>query len=146
VALSSSGSGDVVAINTAMIGGAQNLCFAVSSNTARFVVGEFIAHGHVRRAHLGIAAQTIPLPRRIAVVVGAGPQAVRVGDLEPDGPAARAGLKVGDVLFALDDMPIGGADDLIRLLTGDRIGSTLSVDILRNGHRHRLAATPGERG
>ncbi|MGH6883231.1 MAG: S1C family serine protease, partial [Hypericibacter sp.] len=68
-----SATGEVVGINTAMIGGAQGLCFAVSSNTALFVVTEFIGHGRVRRAHLGIAAQTLPLPRRIAVATGAGP-------------------------------------------------------------------------
>ena len=73
-----SSNGTVVGINTAMIGGAQGLCFAVSSNTAQFVVGEFVAHGRVRRAQLGIAAQTVPLPRRIALRIGAGTQAVRV--------------------------------------------------------------------
>src|SRR3984957_10621817 len=77
-------SGEVVGINTAMIGGAQGLCFAVSSNTALFVVGEFIRHGHVRRAHLGIAAQTITLPRRIVAAVGKGPQAARISEIEPD--------------------------------------------------------------
>ncbi len=67
-------SGEVVGINTAMIGGAQGLCFAVSSNTALFVLGEVIAHGRVRRAHLGLAAQTVPLPRRIALAARAGPR------------------------------------------------------------------------
>src|SRR5271165_4788941 len=93
--------GEVVGINTAMIGGAQGICFAVSSNTALFVVGAFIAHGRVRRAHLGIAAQTVPVPRRIAAAVGAGPQAVRVGELEAEGPAAKGGLQVGDMIVAL---------------------------------------------
>jgi S1-C subfamily serine protease len=139
------GSGDVVGIATAMIGGAQNLCFAVSSNTARFVVGEFIGHGRVRRAHLGIAAQTIPLPRRIAVVVGAGPQAVRVGEIEAKGPADRGGLKVGDVILAVDGIPMGGADDLIRMLSGERIDRTMQIDLLRNGRRLSLAVVPQER-
>ena len=139
------GSGEVVGINTAMIAGAQGLCFAVSSNTARFVVGEFIGHGHVRRAHLGIAAQTLPLPRRIAVAVGGGPQAVRIGEIAPGGAAAEGGLKVGDIILSIDDVAVGGADDLIRLLTAARIGSVLPVDLLRNGSRLRRWVAPRER-
>jgi len=137
--------GAVVGINTAMIAGAQGLCFAVSSNTALFVVGAFVAHGRVRRAHLGIAAQTLPLPRRVAVAVGAGPQAVRVGEIAPDGPAARGGLRVGDVILALDDVPVTGADDLIRLLGADRIGRAVALSVLRDGRLERLAVTPRER-
>ena len=85
--------GEVVGINTAMISGAQGICFAVASNTAVFVVGEIIRHGRVRRAHIGIAAQTVPLPRRLALALGAGPQAVRIGGVEPGGPAERRACK-----------------------------------------------------
>jgi S1-C subfamily serine protease len=138
-------SGAVVGINTAMIGGAQGLCFAVSSNTALFVVGEFVAHGRVRRAHLGIAAQTLPLPRRIALGIGAGAQAVRVGDVEPDGPAARAGLRSGDIIVALDGHPVTGADDLMRLLGASRIARSVDVSALRDGRLERLTVTPSER-
>ncbi|MBX6742071.1 MAG: trypsin-like peptidase domain-containing protein [Acetobacteraceae bacterium] len=138
-------SGEVVGINTAMIGGAQGLCFAVSSNTALFVVGEIIAHGRVRRAHLGLAAQTMPLPRRIALAAGAGPQAVRIAEIVPGGPADLAGLRAGDVLLALDGVSVAGADDLIRLLGADRIGRAVALDVLRNGRVERLAVTPGER-
>ena len=105
-------SGQVVGINTAMIAGAQGLAFAVSSNTARFVIGEFIAHGRVRRAHLGIAAQTVPLPRRVALAVRSGANAVRVGEVQAGGAADLAGLRVGDILIALDDVVVAGADDL----------------------------------
>src|SRR5437899_6668023 len=94
--------GKVIGVNTAMIGGAQNICFAVSSNTALFVVSEVIGHGRVRRAHLGIAAQTLPLPRRLSVALGVGPRAVRIGEIEQNGPADRAGLKTGDIVIALE--------------------------------------------
>jgi S1-C subfamily serine protease len=140
-----SSAGEVVGINTAMIGGAQGLCFAVSSNTARFVVGEFVAHGRVRRAHLGIAAQTVPLPRSVALAIGAGAQAVRVGDIEPGSPAAHADLKGGDIIVALDGHPVAAADDLIRLLDASRIGRAVEVITLRDGRRRPLTITPVER-
>src|SRR2546429_1268284 len=57
--------GEVIGINTAVIMGAQNICFAVASNTANFVLGELVRHGRVRRAFVGIAAQQTPIPRRI---------------------------------------------------------------------------------
>lgn len=135
-------SGEVIGINTAMIGGAQGLCFAVSSNTALFVIGELIAHRRVRRARLGVAAQTIALPRRIAVALGAGPRAVRLDEIAPGSAAAAAGLKTGDILLSLDGLPIGGGDDLMRLLTHERIGQTLPVSVLRNGEIVRSAIVP----
>ena len=139
------GSGEVVGINTAMIGGAQGLCFAVSSNTARFVVGEFISHGRVRRAHLGIEAQTAPVPRHIAVIIGSGPRAVRIGAVDPAGPAAAAGLRAGDLLFELDGQSIGGSDDLIRQLVATKIGETVEVAVLRHGRVEQLRVQLRER-
>ncbi len=126
-------SGHVVGINTAMINGAQGICFAVASNTAVFVVSEFIGHGRVRRAHIGIAAQTVPLPRRLSLAIGAGPRAVRIGEVEPAGPAAAAGLREGDVILALDDVAVTGTDDLIRLLNAGRIAHETAVRFLRDG-------------
>ena len=139
------GSGEVIGINTAMIGGAQNLCFAVSSNTALFVVGEMVAHGRVRRAHLGIAAQTLPLPRRLAVALDLAPRAVRIGEVEAGGPAERGGLKVGDILIGLDDRPVTGADDLVRTLGADAIGRALVAVVIRGGRIERHGLVPGER-
>ena len=137
-------SGDVIGINTAMIGGAQNLCFAVSSNTALFVVGELIAHGRVRRAHRGIAAQTLPPPRRLAVTLGLEPSSVRIGEVEPGGPTDRGGLKVGDILIRLDDKPVVGADDLIRMLRAEAIGRPLEANVIRGGRIERHALEQDE--
>ena len=128
-----------------MIGGAQNLCFAVSSNTALFVVGELIAHGRVRRAHRGIAAQTLPPPRRLAVTLGLEPSSVRIGEVEPGGPTDRGGLKVGDILIRLDDKPVVGADDLIRMLRAEAIGRPLEANVIRGGRIERHALVPRER-
>src|SRR6185437_4226573 len=62
--------GEVIGINTAVIAGAQGISFAVASNTASFVLGELIRHGHVRRAFIGVGAQTAPIPRRFALAAG----------------------------------------------------------------------------
>jgi S1-C subfamily serine protease len=140
-----SSAGTVVGINTAMIGGAQALCFAVSSNTARFVLGQFIAHGRVRRVHLGIAAETLPLPRRLSLEAGVGSHAVRVGEVEPGGPAARAGLARGDIVVAVNGRAVSGADDLVRLLDGTRIGGAVEIAVIRHGRLERLTVVPGER-
>jgi S1-C subfamily serine protease len=138
-------SGEVMGIATAMISGAQGLCFAVSSNTAIFVLGEFLKHGRVRRAHLGIEAQTVAIPRRIAVGAGIGATAVRVGGVLSDGPADAAGLKSGDIIFAIDEDALVGSDDLLRRLDSSRIGRPLSLAIWRSGSIHKVEVIPVER-
>jgi S1-C subfamily serine protease len=138
--------GEVVGINTAVIMGAQGICFAVASNTASFVLGELVRHGRVRRAHIGIAAQQFALSRRRRHAAGLTQEsAVMVASIEPGSPAERAGLNAGDVILALDGMAITGADDLIRVLAGDKIGRTVELEVLHNGSRRMLSLVPQER-
>ena len=138
--------GEVIGINTAVIMGAQGICFAVAANTANFVLGELVRHGHVRRAFIGIAAQQIVLPPRLRRAAGLDQErAVVAGTVEPDGAAARAGLRGGDIIVALDGETITGADDLVRALTGDKIGRSAALDVLRGAERLTLALTPAER-
>jgi S1-C subfamily serine protease len=138
--------GEVVGINTAVIMGAQGICFAVASNTAKFVLGELVRHGRVRRAYIGIAAQHFSLSRRLRHAASLTQEsAVMIASVEAGSPAARAGLLAGDVLLALDDVPVTGADDLIRMLAGDKIARRLEVTILRNGSRQALELIPEER-
>ena len=88
--------GEVIGINTAVIAGAQGICFAVASNTASHVVSEIVRHGRVRRAFIGVAGQTVPLPRRLVVALGLKQaRGVAIASLEPDSPAAKAGLQTG---------------------------------------------------
>jgi len=138
--------GEVVGVNTAVIMGAQGICFAVAANTASFVLGELVRHGRVRRAFIGVAAQQSAIPRRLRHAAGiVQERAVMVGTVEPGGAAARAGIKVGDILLSLDGKIIAGADDLVRLLTGETIGKNVALDVLRGTERLTLTLVPQER-
>src|SRR5246127_5946213 len=129
-----SSNAEVIGVNTAIINGAQGICFAVASNTAQFVLSEIIRHGYVRRAYIGVAGQTAPIPRRHAVAAGVeNKMGALLMQIEPDGPAAQAGLLPGDVVIRLAGGEINGVDDLIRVLDRDRIGKTLAMDVLRLG-------------
>ena len=138
--------GEVVGINTAVIMGAQGICFAVASNTASFVLGELVRHGRVRRAHIGVAAQQFALSRRRRHAAGLTQEsAVMVASVEPGSPAEQAGLNAGDVILALDGVVITGADDLIRVLVGDKIGRAIELGVLHNGSQRVLSLVPQER-
>jgi S1-C subfamily serine protease len=138
--------GEVVGINTAVIMGAQGICFAVAANTAKFVVGELVRHGRVRRAYIGISAQQTAIPRRLRHAAGlTQDSAVMIASIETGSPADRAGLKVQDVVLGLDGKTTTGADDLIRLLTGDKIGRSVAIDLLRERERRTVSLVPEER-
>jgi S1-C subfamily serine protease len=139
--------GAVVGINTAVIMGAQGICFAVASNTASFVLSELIRHGRVRRAYVGLTAQTAPIPRRFALASGiANATGAMITSVEPDGPAHRAGLIRQDIIVGLDGVAITGVDDLIRLLVGERIGGKVALDYLRGSRLVRVELAPLDRG
>jgi S1-C subfamily serine protease len=138
--------GEVVGVNTAVIMGAQGICFAVAANTANFVLGELVRHGRVRRAFIGVAAQQTAIPRRLQIAAAlTQASAVMLASVEAGSPADRAGLKAGDIVLAVDGQPVTGADDLIRILTGEKIGRVVEVELLRKAKRERVALTPGER-
>jgi len=141
-----SSSAEVIGINTAIISGAQGICFAVASNTAQFVLSEIIRHGYVRRAYIGVSGQTAPIPRRHAVVAGVdNKMGALLAQIEPDGPAAKAGLVPGDVVIRLDGVEVNGVDDLIRVLDRDRIGRRLAMHVLRIGRLRAIDIDPIER-
>ena len=137
--------GEVVGINTAVILPAQGICFAVGINTVKSVVGQLLRHGRVRRGYLGVAGQSVPLHggsvRRHELSATGG---VLVQSVESGGPADRAGLQVGDIVVAFDGEPVGGIDDLHRILLEERIGRRMEVAVLRHGRKRMLEVTPGE--
>jgi S1-C subfamily serine protease len=137
--------GEVIGINTAMIPTAQGLCFAIASNTARFVASRLIRDGRIRRGYLGVAGERVPVPRLLARAHAlAVSSAVRVVSVEAVSPAATAGLKAGDLVLAFDGQPVSGLDDLLRRLTDDVIGRPCAVVLLRGGARRQLVIVPGE--
>jgi S1-C subfamily serine protease len=138
--------GEVVGVNTAIIMGAQGICFAIAANTAKFVLGELVRHGRVRRAYIGISAAHTALPRRLRHEAGVVQEsAVVVAGVEPASPADRAGLVAGDMLLSLDGQAVTGADDLIRILTGEKIGGKVEIELLRERKRHQVSLEPQER-
>jgi S1-C subfamily serine protease len=124
--------GRVIGINTAMIFGAQGIGLAVPVDTAKWVIGQLMTAGRVRRSFIGITAQNRPierlLGRRLELAQESG---VEVVSAEPGGPAARAGLREADVILALDGKPIVGVDDVQRVLGAWPIGQPLAVRYLR---------------
>ncbi|MEW6454326.1 MAG: trypsin-like peptidase domain-containing protein [Pseudomonadota bacterium] len=138
--------GEVIGINTAVIAGAQGICFAVASNTAQYVLSELIQHGRVRRAFIGVAGQTVAVSRRHARAAEIDNAfGAMITGVEPDKPADVAGLMSYDVIVRLDGAPVTGVDDLIRLLNAERIGRAIPVDVLRRGQLRTFTLHPKER-
>ena len=136
------GAGKVVGINTAIIGGAQGICFAIGIDTAQDVVTHLMHEGRVRRSRLGVAAQTVMLDTRLAArLKRKAASAVLVAELVDE--VGRAGaLKKGDLLLELDGETVATVDDLHRLLTAARGGQVLTARLLRQGTIETVSVTP----
>ena len=124
--------GQVVGINTAIIAMAQGICFAIPSATARRVTSLLIREGRVTRSYLGISGEPHSVHRRVSRYYHLDQETgVRIAQVQPGGPAQRAGLKEGDVLVALADHPVRGVDDLQRFLTDWPVGIPAEAQVLR---------------
>lgn len=138
--------GEVVGIATAIIAGYQGLCFAVAANTARFVIAELLAHGHVRRGSIGIVAQQAPIPPVLAKATGVfQPSAVYVTSVDVGGPAAKAGLRESDLLVAAGAQAMTGLDDLLRVLDHHSIGRPTEFLLIRDARLMSVTITPKPR-
>ena len=137
--------GQVVGVNTAVVMGAQGICFAVPSNTARWVVPQLIRDGRVRRGWLGIVAQTVNFPRAAAHRAQLALQSgVLITEVQEGSPAHRAGLRPRDVIVGLDGSAVAGVDDLHRVLTVDLIDRETEVAILRGPEQQTVRVVPAD--
>lgn len=137
--------GEVIGVNTAIIAAAQGLCFAVSSNLTRYVVGKLVLEGKVKRAFLGIAGQMVSLSERIVsynkLDVKSG---VYVAEKDRYEGVYNTDLFVGDIIVGLNENPVQSVDDLHRLLDETLIGKVIDLTVLRNNIKTRVQIIPGE--
>ena len=136
------GRGSVVGINTAVAGIGLGLAVPINDAT-RLIVSALMTDGRVRRALLGVAVGPRPLPPRVAARLGRR-DGLEVIEVIEDGPAARAGLHPEDLIVGLDETPLRAADDLQRLMTAERIGRPVELQIVRAGEVQALSVVPAE--
>jgi S1-C subfamily serine protease len=137
--------GAVIGMNTALIRGAQGLCFAVASNLVQYVVGKIILEGKLRRAYIGIAGQTVPLHLRIVESLKLRANSgVLVHQIEGMGPASRSGLRKGDVILDVSGMPTPSIDAMHRILDAQFIGKRVALTVLRNQIKEVVHLVPDE--
>ncbi|MGI8810489.1 MAG: S1C family serine protease [Acidimicrobiales bacterium] len=140
------GSGEVVGINTAVVGPGvgQGLGLAVPVNaTTRGIVSALMSDGRVRRAYLGIAGGSRPLPPKAVSATGR-ERGIEILTVVAGSPAAEAGLRPEDLLLGVDGRPVANVGDLQRLMTGDRIGRAVGVDVFRRGEVQTVRVVPVE--
>jgi len=135
--------GEVIGVNTAVILPAQGICFAIGSNTAKFVAARLIRDGRITRSYIGVSGQNVPLLRRMVrfydLPVASG---VLVVSIEDGSPAAATGLAAGDLIVAYGGNPVSSIDDLHRLLTGEAVGVEGEITVVRGAEMMRKAIVP----
>jgi S1-C subfamily serine protease len=130
-------------VNTAIIAWAQGLGFAVPGNTARWVVGDLLAHSRVRRMSLGIRVMAADIPRAVARELDLlGDRAMEVVEVMPGGAAALAGLRAGDLVVSAAGRIVAGTDDLHRVLASLPPGNSVELEIVRGKKRLELTVSP----
>jgi S1-C subfamily serine protease len=136
-----SAAGEVMGVNSSAL--ARGVSLAIPAATVRRVVGTLLTHGRVRRGHLGISAQAVRLPAGLAQQLGQ-ETGLLLGSVEPNSPAERGGLFMGDTIVALGDQPVRHLDDLLALLGGERVGAPTPVRIIRSGRVLEARVVIGE--
>jgi Do/DeqQ family serine protease len=138
--------GELVGINSQILstsGASIGIGFAIPSNMARSVVNQLITTGRVRRSRLGIAIQSMT-PDEASKAGLADPRGVRIRSVAPDGPAARAGMRVGDVILAFNGAPVTDSNALRNHVANTPPGSQVKFMILRNQRQQNVRVILGE--
>jgi serine protease Do len=136
------GKGRVVGVNTAVAGVGLGLAVPINEAT-RTIVGALMTEGRFRRAYLGLAGGTRPLPPRLASQLGR-ESGVEIVDVVADSPAARAGLRAEDLIVELNGRPVETVDDIQRLMVGDLIGTRVRARVIREGGEQEVELVPAE--
>jgi S1-C subfamily serine protease len=134
-------SGRVLGLLSSHLGRGQTL--AIPNDEVDKIVTALSTHGRVSRGYLGVGAQTVALPAALKASVGQ-EHGLLLVTVEEEGPAAQAGLTVGDIIVQIAGQPVQGLDDLRGSLTPDRVGQAVTVRVLRGGNPQEIAVTPGE--
>jgi S1-C subfamily serine protease len=132
----------IVGINTAVAGVGLGLAVPINATT-RKIIAALMRDGKVRRAYLGIVSVPAPLPEKLRERFGR-PSGLRVAEVVPNGPAARAGLRPGDLLLTAGGRPVTRAQDLQKLMFSEAIGRPLAITVMRNGALVDVIAEPAE--
>jgi S1-C subfamily serine protease len=136
-------SGQVIGVNTAVILPAQGICFAIASNTAKYVAARLIKDGKIVRGYIGVAGQNVPLHRRVIRYHGLIVEsAILVVSVEPNSPASAAGLREGDLIVAFDQHATAGIDVLHRCLSEKDPGTAAQLTILRGTDKKQIVVFP----
>jgi serine protease Do len=136
------GRGRVIGINTAVAGVGLGLAVPINEAT-RTIVGALMTEGRFRRAYLGIAGGSRPLPPRVAALLGR-ESGVEVVEVVEESPAARAGLRPEDLIVELNGAPVQTVDDIQKLMVGELIGAQVHARVLREGSERELDLVPVE--
>lgn len=129
-----SANGEIIGINVAVVQQAQGLSFAIPINTVQWVASRLLKDGVVKRPMIGVAAQAGTLPQSLRRALHIEKEmAVQVIQVISGGPAERAGIRAGDVIYKLDDHPVAMVEDLRRYLERMSDGTRVRVGLIRNG-------------
>jgi S1-C subfamily serine protease len=133
--------GRILGLNSSAL--LRGISVTVPAISLRQTVEALLTHGRVRRGYLGVGAQTVRLPAALAAQLNQ-ETGLLLGSVEAGSPAERAGLFMGDTIVTLDGQPVQHLDDLLALLSGDRVGKTAPVRIVRGGQVMEVSVVIGE--
>jgi S1-C subfamily serine protease len=134
--------GQFIGLNTSAL--LRGISLTIPATTLKSVVETLLTKGRVSRGYLGVGAQPVRLPDALAMQLGQETGLLLVS-VEPDAPGGKAGLLLGDVIVAISVDQVRHLDDMLAALSGDRVGATMPVWIVRGGQVQELKATIGER-
>lgn len=139
--------GEVIGVNTAIIQGAQGIGFAIPINEAKLIAEELIANGEVEHAYLGV--QMVTLDSQVKSEINSNPnsrlsvdedEGVLIVEVVPNSPAAKAGVRPGDVIRSIDGQAVEDSESLQQLVSKKRVGDQLELDVRRNRQDVEISA------